>query len=614
MPANLRRSVALLAPRERRQWAALLPLAALTSAVEAVGTATVFVLIKVATDPPTVHRLPVVRALYAELPWQSGRAVVLSFAALVGAFFLLRNVLLAAVGFYQQKVLAETTASLSTRLFEAYLRAPWPFHLAKNSADLIHAVTVAADRVVQLSLGSAVQLVSEAFVAAGLVCVLMTTAPLVTLATAAGVGLLLATSLRLTRRRIRRWAALREELGRATIEDAQQALGGLKEIKVLGREPAFLAAFDAHAQALGRVRRRQATLGTLPRLIVETVFVLGVLLVVALVTLRGRTGPDVVSLLGLYAYAGFRLIPAANRVLLALNSMRHSGPAVERIAGDLAALGPRGEAAGGTAPEVAFLDRIALERVSYSYEGAPRPVLEDVSLEIRRGASVGIVGASGAGKSTLVDLVLGLLAPTRGRITVDGADIGGAVRAWQRKIGYVPQSVFIVDDSVRRNIALGVPAAEIDEARVRAAVAMAQLDETVAGLARGLDTAVGERGVRLSGGQRQRIGIARALYHDPELLVFDEATSALDGLTEREVTRAIDSLQGRKTLIVIAHRLTTVRRCDRLVFLREGRLEAVDSFEGLLARSPEFRAMAALAALEGTEPRGAEEAAAPRPS
>jgi ATP-binding cassette subfamily C protein len=333
------------------------------------------------------------------------------------------------------------------------------------------------------------------------------------------------------------------------------------------------------------------------RMGVETTFVCGLLGVSLLLTLRG--GAQALPLLGLFAYAGFRVIPASNRVMLYVAQLRYSRAWIHDLRADLTALPEPAAADGLDAEPIRFTRAIALDRVSYTYagEGGPvlppaEPVLMDVSLAIAKGESLGVVGASGAGKSTLIDLLLGLLEPTAGRITVDGRDIASAMRSWRRHIGYVPQEPFILDDTLRRNVAFGVADREVDDRRVTAALRLAQLGDVVTTLPRGLDTMLGERGTRLSGGQKQRVAIARALYHEPEVLVFDEATSALDTPTERELIAALEALRGVKTLVVIAHRLTTVRRCDRLALLRDGRLAAVGPYEELLARDAGFREMA----------------------
>ena len=248
---------------------------------------------------------------------------------------------------------------------------------------------------------------------------------------------------------------------------------------------------------------------------------------------------------------------------------------------------------GGPDAALPFHESLRVEGLGYRYPNAPTQSLDGVTLTIPKNASVGFIGSSGAGKTTIVDVVLGLLTPTEGRVLVDGVDIQDRLSAWQRKIGYIPQSIYLTDDSVRRNVAFGVDADEIDDAAVWAALEAAQLRELVESMEGGLDAIVGERGVRLSGGQRQRIGIARALYHDPEVIVMDEATSALDNRTERNFVEALERLQGERTLLIIAHRLSTVRNCDTLFMLEDGRLVAQGSYDELVARSDAFRAMTA---------------------
>jgi ABC-type multidrug transport system fused ATPase/permease subunit len=406
------------------------------------------------------------------------------------------------------------------------------------------------------------------------------------------VGGLLLLPLTLSRHATARWGQAVARLDAETLQTLQQSLGGVKEVKLSGRERFFLAQFDERVAGAGQLRTRYAVVASTLRMGVETVFVCGLLAVSLLLTLE--RGAAALPLLGLYAYAGFRVIPSANRIMMYISELRYSRAWIHDLRDDLAALPPPAPAPGGAEP-IRFTRAVALEGVSYTYADEADPVLVDVDLTIARGESIGIVGPSGAGKSTLIDLLLGLLTPTRGRITVDGRDVAGALRSWQRHIGYVAQEPFVLDDTLRRNVAFGVGDAEIDDQRVTAALRLAQLGEFVVGLPAGLDTMLGERGTRLSGGQRQRVAIARALYDEPEVLVFDEATSALDTPTERELIAALEALRGVKTLVVIAHRLTTVRHCDRLAVLRDGRLAAVGPWDELLARDAGFRALAGAA-------------------
>jgi ATP-binding cassette subfamily C protein len=305
----------------------------------------------------------------------------------------------------------------------------------------------------------------------------------------------------------------------------------------------------------------------------------------------------IVSVLALFAYTGFRVVPSANRIMLNVGYMREAHPWIRGMDEDMRRLKPP-SARPYEHPPPLLQRTLACEDVSFRYEDAPGPALDHISFTIARGQSIGIVGPTGAGKSTLVDVLLGLLAPTSGRVTIDGQPLEGRERAWQRQIGYVPQDVYLLDDSLRRNIAFGIPDGAIDEQRLAAAVSQARLDEVIAGLPNKMETVVGENGVRLSGGQRQRVAIARALYHDPQVLVFDEATAALDNQTEREVTDAIAHLRqgpggdagtlGTRTVIAIAHRLSTVKTCDQLIYLRDGRIAGLGTYDELMS-DPGFR-------------------------
>ena len=594
MLATLRKCLTFLSPRERRQWAWLIPFAVTGALLESIGAATVFVLIKIINNPSEVISLPGFSRLSPLLPWHGEKQIVFSFTVLVALFYVSKNILLVAGAYVQNTVVSNSVTTLARRMLRGYLNAPYASLFQRNSAELIRNITDSIESVFRQVLLSAVTLVSEVLIIVGIVTILMLTAPFVTLITAVILFGTMVSLLKLTRRVFTRWGAQQQKLKRAILQNLQQSLGGLKEVKVMGREEFFCERVATRQSALMQIYARYGAITAVPRLLIETIFVCGMVLVILLVIGRGKTGVDLVPLLGLYAYAGFRIIPSANRILLQLTSIRVGTAATSQVYADFIAFAhPFPTQVGETNGEgLTFTDRLVLDEVSYSYGDTHIPVLQDVALTIRRGESVGIVGPTGVGKSTLIDLILGLLEPSSGRITVDNRDVFQALRSWQRKIGYVPQSIFLIDDSMRRNIAFGLKDADINEQKLQAAIHMAQLEEFVASLPRGLDTIVGERGMRLSGGQRQRVGIARALYQEPEVLLFDEATSALDNQTERAVIGAIEMLRGEKTLVIVAHRLSTVRGCDRLVFLRDGRIAGCGSFDELLRNNADFRAMA----------------------
>jgi len=587
--AALGACLGLLSRRQRWGWAALVPLSLLSAAAEAAGAAAVFLLIRVLSDPGTPPPLPgVLRG-----PWErlAGDAPVVPVTVFVVLVYLAKNLFIALTIDLQSRVVYRTRASLARRLYDGYLGASYRFHLRRDSAALIHRLTENLDKVVHQTLAGAVAALTEILVVAGVLAVLIAASPGVTLAIVAILGAVLAAALVLLQRRLfvlgEREIALKQRILKAV----QQTLDGIKEIRVMGREGFFRRRFAARQEELARVGRRRQLLELVPRLLFESSFIVATLLVVVLLAARGeQASREVVPLLGLYAYAGFRVIPSFNRILMHLNNLWFASPAVEELTAGLGRLAadPGEPAPAAATGELVFRRRLVLERVSYAYEER-RAVLDGVSFTIPQGAAVGLVGATGAGKSTLVDLLLGLLAPTAGRILVDGADLRAHLAAWRRKVGYVPQRIFLADDTLRRNVAFGLPEAEIDRRRLEAAARLAGLERLVAELPRGLDTVVGERGARLSGGQRQLLAIARALYHDPEMLIFDEATSSLDGRTERVLAGVLEALRGRKTLLLVAHRPSTIRSCDEVVLLQDGRVAARGTWRELAERHPAFR-------------------------
>ena len=575
----------------RFRWALLVPIMSAAAIIEAAGAVAVFGLLRMVIEPERVRSAPVVTQIWQAWPTDDPPAIVALLTAIVGALYVVRALFLAWAEWIKETTIAASVSRAGERLFSRYLAADYLFHLKRRSTVLMTEISRSTDVAFQLVVGSALSVLTEGATIVALLLVLAASAPPQTLAIVAVVIALAALPLVLTRRAWARFGTQQKLLEEQQLHLLQQSLGAVKEVKIGSRESFFETRFRSIRRALARVKERRNWIGTSMRLTVETVLIVSLLGVILLITLRGGSGADTVSLLALFAYTGFRAVPSANRIMLYAGYLREGRAYISGALRDFKALERPVPTVHGPEPVEEFTTALVCERVGFRYDDESAPALADISLTLVPGESLGIVGATGSGKSTLVDVMLGLLPPTTGRVLLDGADLKGRERPWQRLVGYVPQDPYLLDESVRRNVAFGVPDTLIDEQRLARACTLAQLDEVIRQLPNGLETMLGENGTRLSGGQRQRVAIARALYGDPAVLVFDEATAALDNQTEREVTSAIATLHGTRTLIVIAHRLSTVTGCDRLVFLSDGRIAATGTYDELL-HHPAFDAMA----------------------
>ena len=557
----------LLTPAERKSAIGLLGLMFLGMVFETLGIGLVIPAIAVLMQDNLAARYPVVSPLIEWLGNPTHEMLVIGAMAGLIAVYLLKTLFLAFLAWCQARFAFGVQAELSQRLFAAYLRQPYTFHLQRNSAQLIRNV-IHEVNVFTSNLLAGMALFTESLVLLGLCGLLLLIEPLGTLVVMGVLGTAAAGFHFLTRGRLGRWGEARQHHEGLRLQHLQQGLGGAKDVKLLGRESEFLEQYRVHNAETARVMQRQVTLQQLPRLWLELLAVIGLAVLVLSMLMQGRALELVLPTLGLFAAAAFRLMPSANRVLGAVQTLRYGMPVIDTLHTEFKL--PVPAIAIARPPTVPFRATLELRQITYSYPGAAEPSLSNISLVVQRGESIGFVGASGAGKSTLVDILLGLLTPDVGEVRVDGEDIQKNLRNWQDQIGYVPQTIFLTDDTLRRNVAFGVSDEQIDDVAVERAIRAAQLEDFVASLPDGLEAIVGERGVRLSGGQRQRIGIARALYHDPAVLVLDEATSALDAATEQEVMQAVTALQGSKTILIVAHRLSTVEHCDRLYRLHKG--------------------------------------------
>jgi ATP-binding cassette, subfamily B, bacterial PglK len=486
---------------------------------------------------------------------------------------------------------------LSHRLLAVYLGQPYEFFLDRHSGDLGTKILSESGEVVNRFYRPAADAVAAAFTIAALVGLLLWVDPVVALVAFAVLGASYALIYSLSRRALARLGQRRAEVNRERYRLAGEALGGVKDIKLLGHEARYV---DRYARPSAELARSQTLVTVWSEVPIHGLYALafGGMIVLCLALMdraalqAGAALGGILPLLGVFAFAGQRLMPELSRLYISLTSLQYGAAAVDTVHADL--IGRAGPPPAADAGAISLSEGIRFEGIGYRYPGGETAGLDGITLDIRAGERIGVVGSSGAGKSTLADVLLGLLRPTEGRLVVDGVPITQAnVRAWQRRVGYVPQDIFLTDATVAENIALGLAPGEIDRERLCAAARTAQLDRFIEEvLPQGYDTMVGERGVRLSGGQKQRIGIARALYHDADLIVFDEATSALDNLTEQDVMAAIGALPGDKTIVVIAHRMTTVRGCDRILVMRGGRRVDFAPWADLAAGSEEFRKLA----------------------
>jgi ABC-type multidrug transport system fused ATPase/permease subunit len=555
-------------PRARRRQAALLlGLMFVGMAMETLGVGLVIPALALMTQPGYIARFP----LLSTLAGGASETTIVAFGMFVlVAGFVVKTLFLTYLAWRQVDFVFETQAGVSQALFRNYLRQPYVFHLSRNSAELIRNIMAETNQFGVGALIASITLVTELLVLAGVGGLLLWIEPLGAILVIVALASAAYGFHRFTRGGLARGGEARQLHEGLRLQHLQQGLGGVKEVKILGREEQFLAQYALHNEGSARAGKRHNMLQALPRLWLELLAVTGLAVLVFVMLLQGKTAAGIIPTLGLFAAAAFRLLPSCNRALNALQSLRYSLPAVETLHTELV----RCEElpAAGPVTRTVMHTGFQLKRLGFSYPGVAQPTLNQISVTVPRGAAIGFVGESGAGKSTLIDVILGLLEPTHGTVCVDGRDVHENLRGWQAAIGYVPQTIFLTDDTLRQNVAFGISPAAIDDRAVENALNAAQLDEFVRQLPAGLDTMVGERGVRLSGGQRQRIGIARALYHNPDILVLDEATSALDGVTERGVMDAVNSLHGTKTILIVAHRLSTVAQCDRIYRIENGRL------------------------------------------
>jgi len=593
-------------PAKKTELLVIVVLFLVVSVLDALGIGLIGPFIGLAVKPEMTQRNVWLSTFYEHSGLESTSQFIALLGFIIIIIFFIKSFFYYQIQDYVLKFSYTQQVKLRLRMLRTYLALPYTFYIRTNSAHVIQNISGESANFTYSIVIPLLNSIANAFVLVVLLLLLATTD---LLATVSILGLLLiaVVPFHFFRHRVARWGKEGTDANTETIRVVNHAIGGLKETKLIGCESFFEDQLAAQTNKYARAASRFHVFQQLPRLVIEVLLMTFVVGFVSLSLILVERAESLVSVLGIFAIASVRIIPSASQLLSSMSILRNAKPGLDKIYLDLKELEKpetvrylkmsrsvapvkslKKSLSSFNKPEVEasiFRNNIVIENVSYCYPESASRSLIDVSLTINKGESIALIGKSGAGKTTLVDIFLGLLIPQSGGIQVDGLSIYEDLRSWQSLIGYIPQSIFLMDDTIERNIAFGVPDHQVDRKRLEHAVKSAQLSELIEQLPDGLQTSAGENGVRLSGGQRQRIGIARALYHESEILVLDEATSALDNETEKLISESIRALSGIKTMIIIAHRLTTVEHCDRVYAMEKGQIIRRGSYQEVVLGS-----------------------------
>jgi ABC-type multidrug transport system fused ATPase/permease subunit len=595
MYTSLKKLYDQFSSREKKQLILFSIIIVISGLVQVVGIASIFPFISVATNPELIESNYYLSQLRALTGLESNNKFLVFLGVLVLLLLVLSNVFIAFTTWLKMRFVVTNTHNFSLRLMQRYLGETYEFHLQRNSAQLIKNLTTEVGRVVSGGIMSALEICSKGVTCLFIFTLLVLVEPKIAMMTVVLVGgaylliyYLIRVKLAIIGKRASTVLGLR-------IKNINESLGGIKDLMVLQRQGYFLRELRRITGEIVHLQIINRSAADLPKYIVETVAFGGILSITIYLLSTENNSNDVMPMVGLYGFAAMRVMPAMQAIFKATATLKHDISAVDLIYKDLVGTPNQGFDAElleePKTKKLPFQEAIYAENISYSYPGSHTKALDNVLIEIEKFSSVGIIGSSGSGKSTLVDILLGLITPSSGKLCIDDTELNTkSVNLWKNNIGYVPQSIFLADSTIIENIAFGIPKDDIDVDAVIDAAKMANIHDFIVGeLQNGYETQTGERGVRLSGGQRQRIGIARALYHKPEVLIFDEATSALDNTSEKIVMDAVSSLHGKVTIIMIAHRLSTVIHCDKLVWLAKGKVKAVGAYSKLFESDTNFR-------------------------
>lgn len=554
----------IFSKKQKKRLISLFFVILLGSVMELLGVGLILPFINVITDPSSIEKSWYLKYIYDFFDMKSTNKMIFFLAIILIIIYIIKNIYISFMYSFQYKFIYENQGELAVRMFSCYMRQNYLFHVENNSADLMRNLNVDVIMFFKAAL-SALQLFTEISVCLALILFLLISDVLVTMSV---IGFLLAFFLiyfKLFKTKISNHGKQTRKANSQVNKWMMQGFGGVKEAIILEKESFFIKNFEKAYKDLSEAQRKNQLMGVLPKPIMETLCVCGLLTVVIIKMQMTDNLVSVIPILTVFAVAAFRMLPSFNRISLNMTVVLYNKASVKAIYEDLVNLEKLenkidiNHSYGDT---ILFNNELSVEGLSFKYPNTNKYILKDVNLSIPKNKSIALVGSSGAGKTTFADIILGALQPIKGTILVDGVDILKNLSKWHNLIGYIPQNIYLMDDTLKNNIAFGVDTSEIDDIKINRAIEDAQLTEFVMNLEKGIDTLIGEGGIRISGGQRQRIGIARALYNNPDVLVLDEATSALDSETEAAVMDAINKLAGTKTLIIIAHRLSTIEKCD----------------------------------------------------
>lgn len=564
---------------QKKRMVILLAMMIIGAMFETVGLALVMPFISLVMDSSEIHKNPLLEWIYNVLNIKSTNDFIILAGITLIAVYIIKNVYIFFMYSIQYRFASNNKLKMSSRLLSIYLNKPYSFYLEKNSAEIIRNVNVDVSNVFTL-LSTTLQFATELVTTVGMILVLLAvdtkmTIFIVLLLSVAVVIMkcIFAPIQRLTGVRVR-------ESDARMIQWLNQSVHGIKDVKITESEKYFLNQYQSSGKVSAEATRKFNVVNTIPQLFLETVFIVGIISYILFVLAHGENTNVLIPRIAAFALAAVRLLPIANRINRYLGTITNLTPSLEVVYQEMytehnkvVADRKRSE----LKSREPLKDAIELNNVSFCYQNSDKMILDNASIKISVGETVGIIGPSGSGKTTLIDILLGLLKPTEGIVTADGKDIQSDMQGWLNRIGYVSQSLYLTEGSIKQNIAFGVPEGEVDDGRVWQVIEMARLDSFINELPNGVDTQIGEFGTRLSGGQKQRICIARALYYEPEILVMDEATSALDIETEHDVMESIENLSDKMTIIIIAHRLQTIEKCKKVYRVKNGKIISVRS-------------------------------------